>query len=538
MDKEANNFKKLYFIFEKMFSINLSMITRGGNNLLIVLIFAFFFLIYITSSSGHFDPWDGSAYFLITESMVLKHSVTPTSGLPPELPPTGHSLLHLAASRALLTPAIAVPFYYAAHIFSVSPVNVIALLTNSFIMSLTCVVLFCFSLEVYKRKKIAFVLTLILGVCSFMWPYNNSLLSEPATTLCIFASAYFIYMSTSHRIFNTVPGRTITINEIKNKDKRCFFAGLGGLFLGMSVIGHPSSVLLVPGFTAYYIFSIRQDNQRKVLLIIFLIIIGGMMAFEGYTNKVRYGSFTDFGYGNAQSLNVHNSWQGLIGLLLSPGKGLIFYFPIAILLPLALTFLYRKNKGIFFMCIYTFTVFWLFFGTISFGSRTQLAAAETWSGGWWGSRYFVPLLPFITLASGTLLEHLKGNKRILKLSAVVILIVAGFLVNLLGIFVWFAYLYMGQINTGQSYELMTWAPNHSFIINHLHVLMSNIISHIQPEGLSAWSYGLAPCPYNLYLYCKYGILPVLFLGSLIGIITSLLLMKIYRYREGLSLIKD
>ncbi|MGN6345093.1 MAG: hypothetical protein ACTHLM_08070, partial [Enterococcus lactis] len=79
-------------------------------------------MVYITSSSGHFDPWDGAAAFLVTESIVLKHSVTP----PPDLPALQMLSIHLNGmdevipTRAVLTPTIAIPFYYAALVLSVS----------------------------------------------------------------------------------------------------------------------------------------------------------------------------------------------------------------------------------------------------------------------------------------------------------------------------------------------------------------------------------------------------------------------------------
>src|SRR5215467_2754838 len=45
-----------------------------SNKRLIFLVFSFFLVVNITSSGGHFDQWDGVETFLVTESMVLKHS--------------------------------------------------------------------------------------------------------------------------------------------------------------------------------------------------------------------------------------------------------------------------------------------------------------------------------------------------------------------------------------------------------------------------------------------------------------------------------
>jgi len=532
------------------------MFSDGSNKLLIGLVFIFFFLIYVTSSSGHFDPWDGGSFFLVTESMVLKHSVTPPKDLPPMqfLSINLRGMDGLVPTRSLLAPMIAVPFYYAALIFSVSPLNTVALLTNSFIMSLICVVLLCFSLYLYKSKKIAFILTLIFGVCSFIWPYNNSLLSEPTTTLCIFASAFFIYMSTSKAVYENsvvvngnkeVASNRTVITSIINKRKNItiYFAVFGALFLGLSVISHPHSVIMIPGFLAYYIFSVRRSDNRKTLLLSFFIALASILLLTGVINYMRFGSFITFGYWQPgqenEVLALHNGWHGLIGLLLSPGRGLIFYFPIAILLPFALTNTYAKNRGIFFLCMYTFVAHWLFFGTMYIPpTETQLPQENIWSGGWWGSRYLLIVLPFLTLMFGTILSQLKQNKRYLKISAIIILSIAGFSVNLLGILTWHLYVYMPEFNKGMSSEQMTWDPNHSFIVKSLELLRSNFASHIRPiflgpknPGLSA--FGLAPCPYDNYIYCKFGIVPTLSLIGVIAIVAIVILRKIVHTKPPL-----
>jgi hypothetical protein len=143
---------------------------------LVFLVFFFFFIINLISSGGHFDPFDGVQSFLVTESMVLKHSAK----LYPDVPSIGK--LHWNASitdpvdpktkivkpayqdKGLLISAVAVPFYLAALIFSVSPISVVGLFVNPMILSLTSVVVFCFSFEIYRSKKIAFILSLIFSV--------------------------------------------------------------------------------------------------------------------------------------------------------------------------------------------------------------------------------------------------------------------------------------------------------------------------------------------------------------------------------------
>ena len=97
--------------------------------------------------------------------------------------------------RSLLLSAAAVPFYLVASLFSISPIPIIALFFNSMIISLISVVIFLFSIEIFSSKKVAFVLSLIFGVGSFIWPYHTSFWSMPLQALCLISATYFIYKS-------------------------------------------------------------------------------------------------------------------------------------------------------------------------------------------------------------------------------------------------------------------------------------------------------------------------------------------------------
>jgi hypothetical protein len=98
--------------------------------------------------------------FLTTESMVLKHSAKIYWDLPSiDKLTIDKSPFHQArftpfySVHSLLMSAISVPFYYAALIFSVYPADVVGLFVNSLVISLISVVVFCFSLALYRSKK-------------------------------------------------------------------------------------------------------------------------------------------------------------------------------------------------------------------------------------------------------------------------------------------------------------------------------------------------------------------------------------------------
>jgi hypothetical protein len=523
------------------------------NNGLIFCVFFFFLTINLISTGGHTDMWDGMVTFLLAESMATKQSAKLHPNIPTILnSDSGDSvneMIHyevqnymivtgkyanwtlqsmplepVYSSRSLLLPAIFIPFYYASLAISVPPILVIPLFVNSIIIALTASVIFCFSIEIYSSRKIAFALGLIFSGCSFILPYNTSLFPQPLQTLLITTAAFFIIKSLH---FHSSFICNYTKSKIDNNNKALYFASLGGIFLGLSVFAHPTSIIVIPGFIVYSIFSMRHNKKSLILLLLSLSVV---LFFMGLVNYLRFGSFTEFGYGSYfGTLSYNAGWTGLLGLLVSPGKGLIFYFPVVFLIPLALKYKYREDRWFFFLVVYIITVHWLYFGTLD---DTE---SRFWSGAIaWGPRYLVPILPFMTLALGTLLTRFYRIALLLRAS-LLILCVAGFIINLPGTLVWSEY---GTIfawdkeklnRFPDSLELIAWNPSYSPIILHAKVLLDDYVGKIYSEQYlnTRWhyiTYGLAPCSYDLFVFCKFGAIPVVALSA-VGILLALKILS-------------
>ena len=529
-----------------------------GSKKLIFLVFSFSFIVNLVSAGGHLDPWDGVESFLVTESMVLKH----TAKLDPTVPSVeklGHDVRYSVYSntqnqappgkyydqvtmplepvytvRSLLISAIGVPFYYAALFLSFSPIDTVALFVNPLINALTSVVIFCFSLEIYGSKKIAFILSLIFGVCSFAWSYQTSFWAQPLQALTLVASSFFIYKSLHYSSL------FICHYQRFNKNKGIYFAGLGGLFLGLSVFAHPTSIVLIPGFIIYSIYNMRKSHAN---LLSFIVTVSITLFFMGLVNYWRFGSFTEFGYGYFASLETHDGWRGLIGLLVSPGAGLFLYFPLSILFPLAAKYMHKENRSLFLLFTYIIFANWLANGTLSFNFEPF-----SWWGTGWGPRYLVCIVPFITIALGSLLSHL-GKKMLLLKFSIVVLSVAGFYVSLIGTLIWWQYdiVYLnetGQYSDQNPFDLMIWHPSYSPIVLHTQMLLTDYLSHIDPQKYidTAWyyvAYGMAPCSYDLYIYCNFGITPVMVFLAIIAILGCYIVneTRIFRFSTKRSVPK-
>jgi hypothetical protein len=426
--------------------------------------------------------------------------------------------------RSLLLSATALPFYYLADVLSVSPIVSTGLLVNSLFLSLTATVIFCISNEVHRSRKIAFLLSLIYSVCSFVWPYNTTFWVQPLQGLLLIVSIYLLVLARHYD-----RSYLCHYSVLKNKRTGFFFAGLAGLSLGLSVFAHPISLIFIPAFLVYAFFSVMRHHKWN--FIFFLAIMVVVLFLTGLVNYARFGSFVEFGYGYFSTLGAHDGWRGLIGLFVSPGAGLIFYFPLAILLPLGAKYMYKDNKALFVLCLYVIISNWLYVGTLSFGSEPS-----SWSGGVaWGPRYLIPVLPFMMMILGTIFRNVR-RRRLLRIT-VVGLCLAGFLVNLSGILLWFQYglMYGWSIEGLSLYpnymDMMTWSPLYSPIVLHALALMTDYASTINPEQYinTSWywaGYGNAPCKFDLYIYCNFGVMSFLTIIVSIVIIATLIAIRI------------
>jgi hypothetical protein len=79
-------------------------------------------------------------------------------------------------------------------------------------------------------------------------------------------------------------------------------------------------------------------------------------------------------------------------------------------------------------------------------------------------------------------------------------------------------------------EIVTWDPKYSPIVQHFKILNEDYISDIPVASYkeTAWdyiTYGLAPCKYDLYIFCKVGIVTFTMLAAA-AIILAIFILKI------------
>jgi hypothetical protein len=134
----------------------------------------------------------------------------------------------------------------------------------------------------------------------------------------------------------------------------------------------PIAILLWPAFTA-----IPERRQKARVAIAVCLPVLAWIAAIAFYNWSRFGDVTDFGY--AESPLTVSAPLNFLGLLFSPGKGLILYSPLVVLGALGLPRLWREDRYLA-LALAAFFV-----------SLTAMAGTSTyWGDEVWGPRYIVP----------------------------------------------------------------------------------------------------------------------------------------------------
>ena len=485
------------------------------------IVFVFFLLIFLLTSGGHTDAWDGKVRYLLTEnivehkSLMLHNDLKGISEINFDIKKyftqqfkwqhNGEEINQIPSSMyiaaAPLLSIISIPFYFLGAIIGISETQVVPYFVNSIILALTSTTVFVFGVKMFDSKQIAFLLAIITSVCSFLWAYVDSFFQQPLLGLVLVSSCFFIYLA--------------------HKTKKHRFYLLGGILTSTLLLSHPSGIIFIPGILVYVLIGLKSEFSKiKYYFFGFVPTI----ALVAYLNFYRFGSLTDFGYGIHQGFTRHEYFEGIYGLIFSPGFGLIINFPLFVLFPVAIYFLYKKDKILSVLFAYIFIVTWIYFGTLPDGD---------WHGfGGWGPRYLVPIVPILVIPIGIIIK--KFSDKNLVRSLVVVLSSIGFFVNLLGTLVWYqlGYFYgwtefnkLKIIGKDIRMDLFQWDFNYIPVVLHWKVLNSNLLDSLLAEfPYSYWG----ECVPDIFLYCNFGLIVIIPMLVAIGIIGIFIIKNLHK----------
>lgn len=417
-------------------------------------LFLFFFLFYLIANGGHLGAYDAAMEYEVTKNLIRDGSFELKDEQFDEVSAARGRDGKLYSPHGLGQSIAMIPFYFLGEVTTqllprfpeMRTHHFFISLMNPLITAITCAILFLLQRRLGFDEKVAVSGTCVYGLFTLAFPYAKLSFDVTLTASLLLGAAYAAYRfrQTSH--YN--------------------WALLAGTLLGSSLLTRIATLIVLPLFTTYFYFCLRNKGRNSsetakhvvsfgLPIVVFLIIVG-------WYNAVRFGTFYEDGHAADAAVKFTTPFLvGLGGQLLSPGKGLLLYSPVLIFSLLGIKRLYRthRRESLLFGCIILVNLFFY----------SKLA---NWSGDWcWGPRFTVPIVPFISLfvgafLSGGGLQRSRGLKRVWA-----IILVVSFAVQILGVTI------NGPRRIGRRYtsgdvtpSQLYWHPAESPLVDHAGLL--------------------------------------------------------------------
>jgi len=329
---------------------------------LLVFLMAFGFYAATTQQLAGYEPETGA----VTEGFVLEGHFWDVDN--PVVPLKADFLGkdgHYYAATGLLQPLLEAPFYATGHFVDGHfgwteplPYRLVFLwFYNPFVAALAAVALFALVYQTRRSLGWAAVIAALFVFASIAWPYAKIGMETTfmLAALAAFALAVWARSKPTTTAWALAGFATGAIAATKP------YAGIAFL---------PIAVLLWRPW-----ISLNWDRRLRLGAAAALPVLAWLLAI-GWYNWSRFGSPTDFGYSES-SLTLSMPLNTL-GLLFSPGKGLIFYSPLVVLGALGLPRLWRDDRALALALVMLLV------------ALTCLSGASTyWGDEVWGPRYIV-----------------------------------------------------------------------------------------------------------------------------------------------------
>ena len=278
------------------------------------------------------------------------------------------------------------------------------ILCPSLISAIGCVLVYGLGRRLGYSERVSMVLSLVYGLCTMVWPYSKSLMSEGMLNVAILGGVY-------GAVSYSAGGRK-------------GWLVVSGACLGLAGLTKIISLAVVPLVVGYLLASRDVGTSLRNFFLFFLPPLLLLLGIEGWHNAVRYGGIWPSGYDKGWGALGFSTplYVGLWGLLASPGKSFFLYAPVSLLgLVSARGFFKRNRKEAL-----------LFLGIMAAYTLPH-ALWCLWAGDWaWGPRFLLVITPYVILPAGVFFGTWSMKSRVIKWVTLGLLLFS-FWVQILGV---------------------------------------------------------------------------------------------------------
>jgi 4-amino-4-deoxy-L-arabinose transferase-like glycosyltransferase len=323
------------------------------------LIWAALFLIYLLTFSGVFRTIDELALYAMTESLAQRGDFS-TSQIMFE---TYHNPVgDLEPGQAV----VAAPLYAAVQRATTINNLQAVMLLNPIATALTAALLFLIGRRLSYSPQRSAALALVFGLATLAWPYARTFLREPLTGLLL-TFALLVYLMWQHT------------------DQARWLALMIVALLAMILVKFASAVVAPFFLLPAGLDWTRRHPRHKRWFIVALILGAAAVILTGtLVAQERYGAqFSPFAY--LSGLKLDGVLTVVYGMLLSPGKGVIFYMPVILAAWYALSRAQQHRRLFIWISVFA-----------PLAIIVAYANNPIWYGGQiWGPRFLVPVIPLM-----------------------------------------------------------------------------------------------------------------------------------------------
>lgn len=342
------------------------------------LVFAAFLAFYLLTAPGYMWNTDGWTRYLVAVGLV-EHGrpILPPSMLPGSYwvvrGPDGSAYSYFGVGQSLAF----VPLYLAGkgvtHLAGAATADwpaALASFLNSVVAALLAVAVFALAEGIGHSPPVALGTAALSGLGTIVWAHSRDNYDHLIETLCLTATL------------------AILVPALDCRSRRgCVIAGL---VFGCGLLTRLSIVFAVPGLGLLLARGPgRAGLARRRLLDGALFTAGTLPAVAGVLlyNWSRFGRPFETGY---ETKDPH--WlgtpigNGVATLLVSPGRGLLWYVPLVLAVPFLARWLYQRRPGLAVSLLAISLGYLLTYG--------QFGGLGLWG---WGPYYLLPLMPVVAV---------------------------------------------------------------------------------------------------------------------------------------------